>query len=175
MSLLDSLTNAIMTMEGSNNPNSVNQHMISTYGLYDPGHLVYAGQVGATPVKIGSTVWAGFSTLEDGIQAIKNQITLDASRGNTLETFIGKYAPPSQNDTGSYLNYVSSQLGVDPTTKLSDIVGSVSDSISSVFSSSSDLASQYLNELGSSGSSIGMGAILLIGGAIALGVLVSSQ
>lgn len=33
---------------------------------------------------------------------------------NTLRKMIGRYAPPSENDTGSYLRFVSSSAGISP-------------------------------------------------------------
>ncbi len=169
MSTIDDLANAIMTMEGANSPSSVNQKMINQYGLYDPGHLIYAGQSGAVPVNIGGTVWAGFSSLDAGVQAIKNQITLDASRGHTLETFINKYAPPSQNDTGGYISNVASWLGLDPSTTLSDIVsGSVSNLASSVSDSTSNVVDQILGNTVGSDSGINLTTIALVGGMVAV-------
>jgi hypothetical protein len=120
---IDDLVNSIFRMEGSNSPNSINQTLITQYGLYNPGHLTYANQPGAVPVKIGTHTWAGFATYDDAVQAVKNQINLDASRGFTLETFIGKYAPSFENNTGNYINSVASWLGISSVgAKLSDLL-----------------------------------------------------
>lgn len=172
MSLLDSLVNSIMTMEGANSPNSVNQRMIQDYGLYDPGHLIYAGQAGAVPVKIGNTTWAGFPTLDAGTQAIANQITLDASKGHTLESFISKYAPPSQNATSSYISTVAGWLGIDPSTKLSDILsGNVGSSLSTP---SNDITANDIVSSSVSGSSDNTLVIVGLFAAVGLVYLVLS-
>ena len=84
----------------------------------NPGNLRFVGQAGATQGEGG---FAKFASPEAGVQAFKNQITLDASRGNTLESFINKYAPPSENDTGLYVKQMASALGVDPSTKLNEL------------------------------------------------------
>lgn len=66
----------------------------------NPGNLRFAGQDGATEGEGG---FAKFATADEGIKALENQIKLDASRGHTLESFVYKYAPPSENDTKKYL------------------------------------------------------------------------
>jgi len=66
----------------------------------NPGNLRFAGQEGATEGEGG---FAKFATADEGIKALENQIKLDASRGHTLESFVYKYAPPSENDTKKYL------------------------------------------------------------------------
>lgn len=51
-----------------------------------------------------------------------SDITPGASgNGGTLSDFINKYAPPSENDTGLYIQQISSRLGVDPNTPLNQI------------------------------------------------------
>jgi hypothetical protein len=84
----------------------------------NPGNLRYAGQAGASQGEGG---FARFESPEAGYEALKNQISLDASRGLTLEKFINKYAPPSENDTNLYIQQAVATLGVDKSTKLSDI------------------------------------------------------
>lgn len=126
---IDDLINSIYQIEGSSSPNSVNQHMIKDYGLYDPGHLVFANQTGAVPVKINGVTWAGFSSIDAANQAMANQINLDASRGHTVESFISKYAPSFENDTNSYIATVSSWLGVSKGSKLSDLISGTNSSI----------------------------------------------
>ena len=84
----------------------------------NPGNLVYAGQSHA----VRSGRWAKFDTVEHGFQALGAQIKLDAKRGMTLEQFIYKYAPPHENDTLGYIQYVAKQLTTTPTSKLSTII-----------------------------------------------------
>jgi len=46
---------------------------------------------------------------------------LDAGRGLNLSQFITKYAPPGENNTGNYLSYLQTQLGVSGDTPLTDL------------------------------------------------------
>lgn len=84
----------------------------------NPGNLRFVGQQGATK---GENGFAKFSSPEAGIKALENQIKLDASRGLTLQQFINKYAPPSENNTNQYLTQMTQMLGVSPTTKISNV------------------------------------------------------
>jgi hypothetical protein len=52
--------------------------------------------------------------VEAGWEALRRQIELDAGRGLTLEQFINKYAPPSENPTADYLRYVVARTGLSP-------------------------------------------------------------
>lgn len=84
----------------------------------NPGNLRFVGQAGASQGEGG---FARFSTPQAGYEALKNQIKLDASRGHTLESFIAKYAPPTENATNQYIQQISSRLGVSPKTKVSSV------------------------------------------------------
>lgn len=89
----------------------------------NPGNLKYVGQEGASrgePAEDGGH-WAAFESPEEGLAALQRQVQLDASRGMTTRQFIGKYAPPSSNDTDTYIRQASQQLGVDPDTPLGDV------------------------------------------------------
>lgn len=89
----------------------------------NPGNLKYVGQAGAhqgEPAEDGGH-WAAFETPEDGIAALNRQVQLDAARGMTAREFVTKYAPPSSNDTDTYIQQASQALGVSPDTKLSAI------------------------------------------------------
>jgi len=89
----------------------------------NPGNLIYVGQKGAEKgePKQGGGFWAKFSNPIAGFNALVDQIKLDASRGLNLLAFIGKYAPSSENDTGSYINQIAKSLGVSPKTQISKI------------------------------------------------------
>jgi hypothetical protein len=86
----------------------------------NPGNLRYVGQAGATGSYKG---YATFSTPEAGWAALERQLQLDAASGDTLQKFINEYAPPSENDTSNYLQYLVSGLGVSASTPLSQILG----------------------------------------------------
>lgn len=84
----------------------------------NPGNLRFVGQQGATQGEGG---FAKFSTPQDGYQALKNQISLDASRGLTLGQFINKYAPPIENNTSQYLQQVIKSTGASSNTPVKNI------------------------------------------------------
>lgn len=97
-----------------------------SYRNNNPGNLIYVGQPGATSDPDGFAV---FSSAAAGQQALRSQITLDATRGsdaaghpiNTVADLITSWAPPSQNDTSSYISAVSAQTGYDPSAPLSSL------------------------------------------------------
>jgi hypothetical protein len=84
----------------------------------NPANLKFAGQQGAVKGEKG---FAKFSSPEAGVQALERQIQLDTSRGLTLEQFINKFAPPSENDTNTYIAQVMQMTGANKNTKLSQI------------------------------------------------------
>lgn len=82
----------------------------------NPGNLrAGAGQVGT------ANGFAVFATPEAGWAALDRQIALDAGRGLTLQQFIYKYAPPSENNSAAYLDFVAKNLGVSPSTPLAQV------------------------------------------------------
>jgi hypothetical protein len=90
------------------------------YRLNNPGNLNYAGQPGASQSGQGNGSEAQFDTLADGIAATNAQLALDASRGLTLAQRLQTWATGNQ---AAYVANVSSWLGVDPNTPLSQLVG----------------------------------------------------
>ncbi len=79
----------------------------------NPGNLRYVGQEGATPGEGG---FARFESREAGMEAMRRQIELDTQkRGMNLNQFINKYAPPSENKTQGYVDFVVQKTGLDPT------------------------------------------------------------
>ena len=71
----------------------------------------------------GSTGEAGgfvqFSSPEAGIRALTlNLLSYDQQGINTVQGIIKRWAPPSENKTGSYVNQVAKDLGVKPTDQL---------------------------------------------------------
>jgi hypothetical protein len=75
----------------------------------NPGNLNFAGQAGAS--RAGR--FAAFGSMAEGIAALDDQLRKYASRGNdTVRGIIGTYAPPGENDTGSYIAEVARKLGV---------------------------------------------------------------
>lgn len=88
----------------------------------NPGNLRFANQTSAVQ---GDSGFAKFPTIEAGWNALKNQISLDATRELTLQDFVSKYAPPNENDTKGYLNHMVSILNTDATANLKTIVDTV--------------------------------------------------
>lgn len=116
---VNSIAQAFQTEEGYY-PGSI------AYQNNNPGNLVYAGQAGAVP---GAGGFASFSSYSAGYQALEDQITLDATRGTdvngnptgTLSQLISSWAPPSENDTASYIAAVSQSTGFNPDAPLSTL------------------------------------------------------
>ena len=80
----------------------------------NPGNLNYAGQAGAMLERSGGR-FAKFQSAYDGLRAMARQLMLYAKRGiNSVEGIISTWAPSSENNTGAYVNSISSRLGVDP-------------------------------------------------------------
>lgn len=78
------------------------------------------GNLRASSLAIGKDSH-GFAIFPDeatGWAALQRQINLDANRGLNLEQFIGKYAPPTENDTSNYLRNVMAWTGLDRTAGL---------------------------------------------------------
>lgn len=65
--------------------------------------------------------FACFSSPEAGWRAAHAQIKKDAGRGLTLKQFILKFAPPIENDTTDYLEFVKKELGQGSDVLLSHI------------------------------------------------------
>lgn len=57
-----------------------------------------------------------FDSPQAGLRAMSlNLVNQQRKHGlNTIESIIEKYAPPNENDTQNYVNFMSKQLGVDP-------------------------------------------------------------
>ena len=83
----------------------------------NPGNLRYAGQTGAVPGEGG---FAKFPSPNEGYDAVTNQVKLDTSRGMSLGEFLTKYAPPTENDTPTYIQNISSEIGGSPDDALTD-------------------------------------------------------
>lgn len=92
--------------------------------LNNPGNLTYAGQAGATPVKVGNYTFASWKTEQEGWNGLYNQINLDAGRGLDIESFVYKYAPPTDNNSETYIEQLTSKLGLSRTDSLADAIDS---------------------------------------------------
>lgn len=89
-------------------------------GLNNPGALTAAPNRYCQLGKQGILVQ--FCSYQDGLDALNNQIQLNANRGMDLNSFFASYAPKaSGNDPVTYVNNVSSWTGIDPTVPLASI------------------------------------------------------
>ena len=75
-----------------------------TVEINNPGNLRFANQTEATGKD--DRGFAIFPNAEEGWDALYRQIELDKGRDLTLDKFINKYAPPSENDTTAYLKNI---------------------------------------------------------------------
>jgi hypothetical protein len=57
---------------------------------------------------------------QDGWADLERQLELYAARSMTLRAAIYQFAPPSENDSEAYLNFVCQGLGVSPDTPVSE-------------------------------------------------------
>jgi hypothetical protein len=99
--------------------------------MEDFSQFLVGGQPKASPPPAGSTNQfnvgnlrpvgssTGFqqpSSFEEGIKAMDTQLGIYGSKHkiNTLRGVISRYAPPSENDTENYINFVSQKTGLKP-------------------------------------------------------------
>jgi len=77
----------------------------------NPGNLRLAGQPGAVEGEGG---FAAFASPGQGLRALTRQVVLGTqTRDMSLEDFLNKYAPPSENETNKYISFVERQTGLD--------------------------------------------------------------
>lgn len=123
---LDAVAQAIQSHEGWA-PGSV------SFRNNNPGNLKYAGQPGATGADANG--FAVFPTYDAGFQALKNQLSLDASRNPdwTLTQFFTKYLGgnpynpqvTNQGDPFAYASDVASKIGAAVTDGIGKLFGGV--------------------------------------------------
>jgi hypothetical protein len=129
---IDSIVAAILRMEGSSSPNSVNQAIYRQTGLYDPGHIEWSrwsAAQGATKVTIVGPDgkprdWAAWPTEAQGEQAIANLLGVYASSnpGMTVQQAVFKYAPPSENNSALYASNLAEWTGIPTDTPLASVL-----------------------------------------------------
>lgn len=71
----------------------------SPHATHDPGNPDGIGQI---------------DNVADGWTDLERQLQLYASRGLTLDELVSQYAPPNENDTTRYLNFLCDGLGLSP-------------------------------------------------------------
>lgn len=82
----------------------------------NPGNLNFAHQTGAVLEPGPNARFARFPTQEAGLAALRDQLLLYNRRDglDTVAGIISKWAPPTENNTTSYIRGVAHALGVRP-------------------------------------------------------------
>ena len=112
VSLVSKLAQLIAKQEGFGVPGAIPTRQ------NNPGDLEHApGESHEGTGAIGS-----FATPEDGWAALERQLTLYAERGLTVGEAIAAFAPPTENDTASYIGFICQGLGCTPDTPMSDAI-----------------------------------------------------
>ena len=103
-------------------PNSINMAMVRQFGLWNVGHLIWAGQIGAQKVWMKDRNWAGWPSQPEAYAGLVRDLAAKARQGYTIEQAFKIYAPPSENDTGAYIAHISSATGYPSSTPLSSVI-----------------------------------------------------
>jgi hypothetical protein len=109
------LIQAIADMEGFGKPGA-----IPTI-LNNPGDLIFFDQPNSVPFSTTHHTFAKFATKDDGWVALLRQVLKRAAEGYTVERLIHSWAPPSENDTKRYLDFICHEVRCAP----SDLVKSL--------------------------------------------------
>ena len=84
----------------------------------NPGNLVRTGiswQGKVAHAQNSDPQFEQFTSLAYGLRAMMIDIAGDIAEGtNTLTALVNEYAPPSENNTNSYVNFVSQATGILP-------------------------------------------------------------
>jgi len=119
---IDTVAQAVIQMEGSMLPNSINMSMVRQYGLWNVGHLIWAGQIGAQKVWLKDRYWAGWPSQSEAYAGLVRDLSAKARAGYTIEQAFRIYAPPSENDTGAYIAHISASTGYPSSTPLASVI-----------------------------------------------------
>ena len=86
----------------------------------NPGNLNFVHQPGAVLEPGPNARFARFPTAEAGLAALRDQLRRYILRDgiDTVAGIIGKWAPPTENNTAAYIRGVAHALGVEPDTRL---------------------------------------------------------
>lgn len=81
----------------------------------DLRHSPHASHEGEGSNDIGE-----IDTIQDGWADLERQLQLYAARNMTLRDAIYEFAPPAENDSERYLNFVCQGLGLSPDTSVAE-------------------------------------------------------
>ena len=86
----------------------------------NPGNLNFAHQPCAVLEPGPNARFARFSTPEDGLAALRDQLCRYILKDgiDTVMSIISKWAPPTENDTAAYIQGVAHSLNVEPDAQL---------------------------------------------------------
>ena len=110
--MIPRLAELIATEEGYGIPGSIPNRDDNPGDLRHSPHSFHAA---SSPDAIGQ-----IDTAADGWADLVRQLSLFAERGLTVAAAIETFAPPTENNTEAYLNYVVEGLGCTPETLVSD-------------------------------------------------------
>jgi hypothetical protein len=93
----------------------------------NPGDLLWGPEAKRLGATHGDPTYAVFPDIATGWQALKGWLSVPAKfaqdgsldsgyLGATLRQIVYRFAPPTQNDSASYLKFVCSQAGLTPET-----------------------------------------------------------
>ena len=81
----------------------------------NPGNIVKSKNKWIGEIEGDQSRFASFDSLPYGFRAMIKLIQVYINRGsNTMKKIINIYAPPSENPTGNYIEFVSKKTGIDP-------------------------------------------------------------
>lgn len=83
----------------------------------DLRHSPHSSHTGEGPDDVGV-----IDTVADGWADLERQLQLWAGRGLTLERAISKLAPSNENNTEKYIQDISEELGVSPSTLMTEVL-----------------------------------------------------
>lgn len=108
---MSKLAQLIAQEEGYNVPGSLPNRDNNPGDLRHSPHSFHA----ADPDAIGQ-----IDTASDGWADLERQLRLYAQRGLNLQQAIYEFAPPSENDSQAYLDFICQGLGVPSTTSVAE-------------------------------------------------------
>jgi len=115
---------AIATIEGfyvpGSRPNRNNNPGDIEWGPFARLHGATALE---TPKGSEPARFAYFPTAELGFAALHALLTATSYYTLTIEEAINRYAPPSENQTGSYVDFVCRHVGCKPTDTVKEVMG----------------------------------------------------
>lgn len=119
------LPEAIGQIEGVNIPNSRAQRNNNPGNLNFAPYQVekYGAVLETLPAgRSGKPRFAHFPTMEVGWAALHDLLSGPRYYGLTIEEAINKYAPPSENNTTNYVEFVCSKVGCKPTDTVATVL-----------------------------------------------------